>query len=92
MVFLGAVDDVTLAKEYARAKAVIFTPFLEYGLIPLEANASGTPVTSSATSYTLSLRSSPALSDSSAPSSTFTTNETATRARPGHCGSGGVPP
>jgi glycosyltransferase involved in cell wall biosynthesis len=23
---------------------VIFTPFLEYGLIPLEANASGTPV------------------------------------------------
>src|SRR5207237_965793 len=35
---------VTLAKEYARAKAVIFTPFLEYGLIPLEANASGTPV------------------------------------------------
>lgn len=42
--FLGAVDDVALAKEYARARAVIFTPFLEYGLIPLEANASGTPV------------------------------------------------
>jgi glycosyltransferase involved in cell wall biosynthesis len=42
--FLGAVDDATLAFEYARAKAVIFTPFLEYGLIPLEANASGTPV------------------------------------------------
>jgi glycosyltransferase involved in cell wall biosynthesis len=42
--FLGAVDDKTLAEEYARARAVIFTPFLEYGLIPLEANASGTPV------------------------------------------------
>lgn len=42
--FLGGVDDETLAKEYAVAKAVIFTPFLEYGLIPLEANASGTPV------------------------------------------------
>jgi glycosyltransferase involved in cell wall biosynthesis len=42
--FLGAVDDATLAREYARARAVIFTPFLEYGLIPLEAVASGTPV------------------------------------------------
>ena len=42
--FLGAVDDATLALEYARARAVIFTPELEYGLIPLEANASGTPV------------------------------------------------
>lgn len=42
--FLGAVDDSTLAREYAEARAVVFTPFLEYGLIPLEANASGTPV------------------------------------------------
>ncbi len=42
--FLGAVDDATLAREYSEAAAVIFTPFLEYGLIPLEANASGTPV------------------------------------------------
>jgi glycosyltransferase involved in cell wall biosynthesis len=42
--FLGAVDDAVLAREYGEAKAVIFTPFLEYGLIPLEANASGTPV------------------------------------------------
>ncbi len=42
--FLGAVDDATLAREYSEAGAVIFTPFLEYGLIPLEANASGTPV------------------------------------------------
>jgi len=42
--FLGGVDDESLAREYAEAKAVVFTPFLEYGLIPLEANASGTPV------------------------------------------------
>jgi glycosyltransferase involved in cell wall biosynthesis len=42
--FLGAVDDAALADAYGRARAVIFTPFLEYGLIPLEANASGTPV------------------------------------------------
>lgn len=44
IVFLGAIDDAALAREYAEAKAVVFTPFLEYGLIPLEANASGTPV------------------------------------------------
>ena len=43
IIFLGAVDDETLAHEYSEARAVIFTPFLEYGLIPLEANASGTP-------------------------------------------------
>ena len=42
--FLGAVDDETLAREYGEARAVVFTPFLEYGLIPLEACASGTPV------------------------------------------------
>jgi glycosyltransferase involved in cell wall biosynthesis len=42
--FLGAVDDVQLAAYYASAQCVIFTPELEYGLIPLEANASGTPV------------------------------------------------
>lgn len=42
--FLGEVDDAQLADEYARARAVVFTPFIEYGLIPLEANASGTPV------------------------------------------------
>jgi glycosyltransferase involved in cell wall biosynthesis len=44
IIFLGEVDDEILAREYAVAKAVVFTPFLEYGLIPLEANASGTPV------------------------------------------------
>lgn len=42
--FLGYVDDNQLAKLYASSKAVIFTPELEYGLIPLEANAAGTPV------------------------------------------------
>lgn len=42
--FLGEVDDATLIKEYNLCRAVIFTPLLEYGLIPLEANACGTPV------------------------------------------------
>lgn len=42
--FLGFIDDKQLAIEYSNARAVIFTPSLEYGLIPLEANASGTPV------------------------------------------------
>ena len=44
VVFVGSVDDAALAVEYAAARAVIFTPYLEYGLIPLEANACGTPV------------------------------------------------
>ena len=42
--FLGRLSDDDLAGEYSKAKAVIFTPHLEYGLIPLEANASGAPV------------------------------------------------
>ena len=42
--FLGFVEDEQLYIEYSKARAVIFTPLLEYGLIPLEANASGTPV------------------------------------------------
>jgi len=42
--FLGKVSDYTLVKLYGRAKALIFTPSLEYGLPPLEANAAGTPV------------------------------------------------
>lgn len=42
--FCGRLDDDDLAKEYSAARAVIFTPELEYGLIPLEASASGTPV------------------------------------------------
>lgn len=42
--FLGEVDDATLIRAYGECKAVIFTPFLEYGLIPLEANACGKAV------------------------------------------------
>tara|TARA_B100000780_G_scaffold262090_1_gene214961 strand:- start:1083 stop:2183 length:1101 start_codon:yes stop_codon:yes gene_type:complete len=42
--FLGSISDEQLAREYSQAKAVIFTPYLEYGLIPLEANSCGTPV------------------------------------------------
>jgi len=44
IVFVGNVDDATLTTEYSEARAVIFPPCLEYGLIPLEANACGTPV------------------------------------------------
>jgi glycosyltransferase involved in cell wall biosynthesis len=42
--FVGLVDDARLAREYGEAKAVLFTPYLEYGLIPIEAIACGTPV------------------------------------------------
>ena len=42
--FLGAVDDEVLIRAYGEARAVIFPPELEYGLVPLEANAAGTPV------------------------------------------------
>lgn len=42
--FVGPVGDDQLVREYGRARAVIFTPELEYGLVPLEANAAGTPV------------------------------------------------
>jgi len=42
--FLGNIPDDQLVKEYGSAKALIFTPELEYGLIPLEALAAGTPV------------------------------------------------
>ena len=41
--FLGRADDQTLVKAYGAARAVIFTPELEYGLVPLEAAAAGTP-------------------------------------------------
>lgn len=42
--FVGSVDDETLCREYGEARAVLFTPWLEYGLIPIEACACGTPV------------------------------------------------
>jgi glycosyltransferase involved in cell wall biosynthesis len=42
--FKGAVDDDVLIRSYGEARAVIFPPELEYGLVPLEAIAAGTPV------------------------------------------------
>lgn len=42
--FVGGVDDDQLVREYAQARAVVFTPELEYGLVPVEAVAAGTPV------------------------------------------------
>lgn len=42
--FMGGVDDETLVRFYGAARGVIFTPELEYGLVPLEAVAAGTPV------------------------------------------------
>lgn len=42
--FDGAVDDEALIRAYGEARAVVFPPELEYGLVPLEANAAGTPV------------------------------------------------
>ncbi len=41
--FLGRADDTALVKAYGSARAVVFTPELEYGLVPLEAAAAGTP-------------------------------------------------
>lgn len=41
--FLGRADDAALVRAYGAAKAVVFTPELEYGLVPLEAAAAGTP-------------------------------------------------
>lgn len=42
--FAGRVDDETLVHEYGRARAVVFTPDIEWGLVPLEAISAGTPV------------------------------------------------
>lgn len=41
---LSNVSDEELGKLYSKAKGVIFTPDIEHGLIPIEANACGTPV------------------------------------------------
>ena len=40
--FRGSVSDLELASLYSGARAVIFTPELEYGLVPIEAAAYGT--------------------------------------------------
>jgi len=42
--FLGQVSDQDLVKLYANAKAVIFPQIEDFGLVPLEAQALGTPV------------------------------------------------
>ena len=42
--FLEGINDVELANLYSNAKAFIFPQHEDYGLTPLEANASGTPV------------------------------------------------
>lgn len=42
--FVGAISDIELKKYYANAKAVIFPQREDFGLVPLEAQACGTPV------------------------------------------------
>lgn len=42
--FLGYVDDDWRTHLMAKAKAVVVTALEDYGLVPIEANASGTPV------------------------------------------------
>ena len=41
--FLGYTDSATVKKLYAGAKAVIFPGYEDFGLVPLEAAAAGTP-------------------------------------------------
>ncbi|RKZ16530.1 hypothetical protein DRQ17_05285 [bacterium] len=42
--FTERVDDVTLRAYYQNAQALIFTPLEDFGIVPLEAQACGTPV------------------------------------------------
>ncbi|MEM9905393.1 MAG: glycosyltransferase, partial [Cyanobacteria bacterium P01_D01_bin.44] len=42
--FLGHVSDEQRKQLMSRAKAVVVTALEDYGLVPIEANASGTPV------------------------------------------------
>jgi glycosyltransferase involved in cell wall biosynthesis len=42
--FIGQVEDIQLPKLYTKAKAFIFPGEEDYGITPLEAQASGTPV------------------------------------------------
>jgi glycosyltransferase involved in cell wall biosynthesis len=42
--FLGWVDDVRLAELYANCQALIFPGEEDFGIVPLEAQASGRPV------------------------------------------------
>jgi glycosyltransferase involved in cell wall biosynthesis len=41
---LGALSDVEIASLYSRARALIFPSHEDYGIVPLEAMASGRPV------------------------------------------------
>jgi glycosyltransferase involved in cell wall biosynthesis len=42
--FLGKLDDATLSNQYSRCKALIFPGIEDFGIVPLEAMASGRPV------------------------------------------------
>jgi glycosyltransferase involved in cell wall biosynthesis len=42
--FVGRVDDVHLRNLYLNAKALLFPSYEDYGLVPLESQASGRPV------------------------------------------------
>ena len=42
--FVGAVDDERLIQYYRHARALIFPQVEDFGLVPIEAQASGTPV------------------------------------------------
>src|SRR5262249_62223765 len=42
--FLGRRSDTEIAQLYARCRAVLFPPVEEFGIVPLEAMASGRPV------------------------------------------------
>jgi glycosyltransferase involved in cell wall biosynthesis len=42
--FWGAVDDAGLRRLYSGARAVLFPTFEDFGIVPLEAQACGTPV------------------------------------------------
>lgn len=42
--FLGGVDDAALRQLYSGARAVLFPTYEDFGIVPLEAQACGTPV------------------------------------------------
>lgn len=44
IVFLGRVDNLTLRNAYSNARALIFPGCEDFGIVPVEAQATGTPV------------------------------------------------
>jgi glycosyltransferase involved in cell wall biosynthesis len=46
IIFLGQVSDAERSRLLAKAKSVVVAALEDYGLVPIEANASGTPVIS----------------------------------------------